>query len=188
MMQSILVCGFEPYGGRTSNPSAVVAQALDKRPDVTSLVLPVIYDEAETALRAGIESVRPVAVLILGMWGGSGIKLERLAINLDDSPERDEQGYARQGSLIDPMGPPAYWSTLPLEALIETFDKHGLPCEWSRDAGGFLCNHCFYVAAHILADAAPPVPNGLVHVPAGDKLSADRLIAALEDCLDYLIQ
>lgn len=184
--QLILVSGFEPYGGYTCNPSGEMASGLGQEQNVRALVLPVSYAQAEVMLLQCITELKPKAVLLLGMWQGSSLKLERLALNLDDSGQADESGEVRTGRKIDPQGPVGYWSSLPLEAMARVFTRNRLPHEWSRDAGGFVCNHCFYLAAREMSRQAPPAPCGLIHVPAPDRLSVELQLNALHACLKHM--
>jgi pyroglutamyl-peptidase len=41
----------------------------------------------------------------------------------------------------------------------------GIPAAESRDAGGFLCNHVFYVLMRVLEEERPNTLGGFVHVP-----------------------
>lgn len=45
---------------------------------------------------------------------------------------------------IDPEGPAAYWTRLPLRSILHDFAKHEIPAALSSDAGTFVCNSLFY--------------------------------------------
>lgn len=180
-MAEVLLCGFEPYGGHQHNASAELARALANTPGLRTAVLPVSYTRAGQALTGLLQDQPPAALLLLGMWPGEALKLERIALNLDDSPQADTDGEIRQGSPIDPQAPVGYRSTLPLPDFERILAAAGLPLIWSRDAGGFVCNHVFFLAARQLAPAATAC--GLVHVPA---TLPDHTAAALRDCIELL--
>jgi hypothetical protein len=80
----------------------------------------------------------------------------------------------RPGSAIDPAGPLALRSTLPVDAIVAALEAEGIPAEVSRDAGGYLCNHVFYV---LLQSGRR---GGFVHVPPLDVLPLDALVRAAE--------
>lgn len=162
-MSRVLVCGFEPYGGRTHNPSGEIAQALGRDSRLRTAVLPVSYRRAEQAMLALLADEPPSALLLLGMWPGAAFKLERLALNLNDSIQADADAEIRRGLAIAPKGPAAFWSTLPLAMFYQALTEAGLRVIWSRDAGAYVCNHVFYVAAQTLTPLNRPC--GLIHVP-----------------------
>ena len=67
MTASILVTGYEPFGGRDVNPSQQIVEALARRdvPGVTlhTAVLPVEYDVCVDVVLADMERVRTDAVI-----------------------------------------------------------------------------------------------------------------------------
>ncbi|MDP1534304.1 MAG: pyroglutamyl-peptidase I, partial [Rubrivivax sp.] len=84
---TILLTGFEPFGGEAVNPSAQVAQALHGRriagATVHALELPCRFGDALAALTAAIAASRPQLVLALGQAGGRcDFSIERVAINV----------------------------------------------------------------------------------------------------------
>ncbi len=182
----ILVTGFEPFGAHAENPSEGVVRALRAEPGVVSEVLPVSYARAELRLLRLLEELRPSALVLFGLHEGAELALERVAKNLDDHPEPDEDGVARQARPIREPGPAAYWSSLPLRSLGENLDRLGVPWCWSSDAGGFLCNHVFYVVRHHLEQRGLSTPSGFVHLPPADSLPLATQVIAARACLEAL--
>ena len=182
----IAVVGFAPFGAHAENPSERVVRALASEPGLATAVLPVAYRRAESQLVATLESVRPDALLLLGRYEGDAIRLERVALNLDDAASADEDGERRSGSPIHPAGPVGHWSTLPLEAFAAALASRALPFVWSRDAGGFLCNHVFYLARHWVEQSGRRIPCGFVHLPPLEALALERQLAGVRACLDVL--
>ncbi len=163
-MRTVLVTGFEPFDGGTVNPSQQLIEALDG--DVRTALLPVSYARAADALRRVIRDVKPAVVICFGQADGrTGISIERFAHNLDEAATTDNDAAPGSGSAIDPTGPVAYPSTLPVDELVEALRAEGIPASPSRDAGGFLCNHVFYVLMRVLAEERPEATGGFVHVP-----------------------
>jgi pyroglutamyl-peptidase len=163
-MTRVLVTGFEPFDGRTVNPSQKLVEALAG--DVQTALLPVSYARAATALRDAVRGAAPEVVICFGQADGrTGISIERFAHNLDEATTTDNDAAAGSGAAIDPDGPVAYPSTLPVDDLVAALRAEGIPASPSRDAGGFLCNHVFYVLMRVLAQEQPDAIGGFVHVP-----------------------
>jgi pyroglutamyl-peptidase len=182
----ITVAGFERFGAHGANPSEQVVRALAGEPGLTTAVLPVAYRRAASQLVATLESGRPDALLLLGRYEGEAIRLERVALNLDDAVSADEDGERRSGTPILPAGPVGHWSTLPLDAFAAALASRALPFTWSRDAGGFLCNHVFYLARHWVEQSGRRIPCGFVHLPPLEALALERQVEGVRACLALL--
>jgi pyroglutamyl-peptidase len=159
----ILVTGFEPFGGSAVNPSQRIVEELD---GVETALLPVSYARAADELRRAVRAAEPDVVLCFGQADGrTGIAVERFAHNLDEATTTDNEEAPGSGAPIDPDGPAAYSSTLPVDEIVERLRAEGIPASPSRDAGGFLCNHVFYVLMRTLERERPQARGGFVHVP-----------------------
>ena len=162
-MTRVLATGFEPFGGSTVNPSQQLVEALDG--EVTTALLPVSYARAADALLRAVSEAEPEVVICFGQADGrTGISIERFAHNLDEATTTDNDSAPGSGTPIDPGGPAAYPSTLPVDDLVAALQAEGIPAAPSRDAGGFLCNHVFYVLMGLLREH-PQAIGGFVHVP-----------------------
>jgi pyroglutamyl-peptidase len=172
-LSGVLVTGFEPFGGAAANPSQAVAEAFG------GVVLPVSYARAADALRAAVRAADPDVVVCFGQADRESISVELFAHNLDGAESEDNDGVASSDQ-IDADGPVAYRSTLPVEAIVAALCAEEVPAERSRDAGGFLCNHVFYVLMRLIEQERPATRGGFVHVPADmpneQVLSAARAI------------
>lgn len=172
----VLITGFEPFGGSAVNPSQQLVDALDG--DVAKALLPVSYARAAGALRDAIAEHGPDVVICFGQADGrTGISIERFAHNLDEATTTDNDEAPGSGAAIDPDGPAAYGSSLPVDELVEALRAEGIPAAPSRDAGGFLCNHVFYVLMRTLGQSAR---GGFVHVPLLPELDKDAASMPLE--------
>ena len=165
-----LVTGFEAFSGHAANPSLEVAKALDGRAVsdvvVRSAVLPVHHAEAGPLVRRLLDDTDPVAVLHLGLAGGRArIALERVAVNVMDYDTPDNAGYRAQGEPCVPDGPPAYFATLPLTAILAALLAEGIPAYVSNTAGTYLCNQTMYGTLHELARRRRRIPAGFIHLP-----------------------
>ena len=168
MSSGVLVTGFEAWGEHPVNPSQLVAERLG------GVVLPVSYTRAADALRAAIDERDPKLVIAFGLAESRDkVSVERFAHNLDEASQVDDDATSGSGAEIDPAGPLALRSTLPVDAIVATLNEAGIPAEVSRDAGGFLCNHVFYRLLQVRE-------GGFVHVPPLDVLPEDELLRAAE--------
>ena len=65
------------------------------------------------------------------------------------------------------QGPAAYFTTLPIKAMLAAVQARGVAAEVSQTAGTFVCNHVFYGLMHRLATVAAlqGTRGGFIHVP-----------------------
>ncbi|QYM80161.1 pyroglutamyl-peptidase I [Horticoccus luteus] len=169
----MLVAGFEPFGGDAMNPSAEIARALDGREiggcGVRGAVLPCAFGDAVAELRRLLRAHQPVLVIGVGQAGGrDAITPERVAINVDDARIPDNRGRQPIDRPVVAGGPAAYWSTLPIKAIVAALQARGVPAAVSQTAGTFVCNHAFYGLMHALR-RRKGVRGGFVHVPWADE-------------------
>lgn len=191
--KTILLTGFEPFNGAAINPSWEAARALDgwSGPGFTVAArqLPCVFGAANDALRTAVSTLRPDIVIAVGQAGGrSEISLERVAINVDDASIRDNAGAQPVDVPIVADGPAAYFSTLPVKAIVRALRLRGFPAGVSQTAGTFVCNHVFYGLMHHTAGQA--LKAGFIHVPFLPEQAADRPerppSMALRDIVDAL--
>ena len=174
----VLVTGFEPFDGGSVNPSQLLVVELAATPptgvELETAVLPVAYARSAAALLTALRAAAPDVVICFGQADGrTGISIERFAHNLDSAEPVDNDGVS-SGAPIDPAGPVAYSSTLPVAEIVTALRAEGIPAGESRDAGGFLCNHVFYVLMRALAQDAPNTRGGFVHVPLLPAQALDK--------------
>lgn len=182
-MTRVLVTGFEPFGGSPVNPSQQLVERLAAEPpdgvQLVTAVLPVSYARGADELRTAVRQVHPEAVVCFGQADGrTGVSLERFALNLDEPASVDNDG-ASSGAPIDPAGPAAYPSTLPVDELVAELREAGIPAAPSRDAGGFLCNHVFYALMRVLDQERPQAIGGFVHLPLLPEQALEKSAASL---------
>ncbi|MFG2227525.1 pyroglutamyl-peptidase I [Streptomyces sp. NPDC048644] len=178
-MTRVLLTGFEPFDGESTNPSWQAVRAAAAEPpaglELFTAELPCVYGESRTALRAAVDEHRPDLVLCVGQAGGRpDVTVERVAINVDDARIPDVAGAEPVDEPIVPGGPAAYFSTLPVKACVAAVRAAGLPASVSNTAGTFVCNHVFYALAHLIATELPGVRGGFVHVPYAPEQVVDR--------------
>jgi len=169
---TVLVTGFEPFGNDVLNPSWMAAQVLHGRMvaghRIIAAQLPTVFGAAIHVLREEMLRHKPALVVATGQAGGrSAISLERVAINVDDARIPDNAGAQPVDSPIADRGPAAYFSTLPIKAMLKTLRDAGISTEVSQTAGTFVCNHVFYGLMHELAinRQLQGTRGGFIHVP-----------------------
>jgi len=173
----LLLTGFEPFGGAAQNPTADVARALHGRSigaaQVVSLVLPCVFGQSLSWLRAALLEHRPRLVLALGQAAGRAeFSIERVAINLDDARIADNAGAQPVDEPVVRGAPAAYFSTLPIKTMAAALQQAGYPAGVSHSAGTFVCNHVFYGLQHALAGST--VRSGFMHLPLLPEQAAQQ--------------
>ena len=142
-------------------------------------MLPVSYGRAADAFREAVRAADPELVVCFGQAErDTGLSVERFALNLDDAGTLDNDGVAASAGPIDPAGPVAYRSGLPVDEIVAALRAEGIPAAPSRDAGGYLCNHVFYVLMRLLEQERPQTRGGFVHVPLLATIPLDLLVRA----------
>ena len=167
-MKNVLLTGFEPFGGESVNPSWELARALNGEViaglRVVSVQLPCVFGEALSRLDEALARVKPAVVLAIGQAGGRcDLSIERVAINVDDARIPDNAGAQPIDEPVVPDGPAAYFSTLPIKAIVAGLREAGFPASVSQTAGTFVCNHLFYGLQHRLDGRG--VRSGFMHIP-----------------------
>jgi pyroglutamyl-peptidase len=167
----ILLSGFEPFGGSNTNPSEKVTLALHGQKiglfEITSTILPVDGVNAPATLIKEITSHMPDAILCLGEASRRPvISIERVALNLKDYRIADNRGNKISDQPIRADGPAAYFSTLPVRAILNRLLEAGVPVELSLSAGAYLCNQVFFTLMDYLATHRMNQPAGFIHLPS----------------------
>jgi pyroglutamyl-peptidase len=166
----ILLTGFEPFAGDAVNPSWEAAQALDgwvcgNRP-VVALRLPVVFSEARARLTEALTDLEPALVVCLGLAAGlPHLALERVAVNLKDARIPDNAGQKPEDEAVLPGAPAAYFTDLPVKAMLAALHEAGIPAALSLSAGTFVCNEVFFALRHDLATRRLACRGGFIHVP-----------------------
>jgi pyroglutamyl-peptidase len=166
----ILVTGFEPFAGHSANPSEELAKAVDGRRvgelGVVGMVLPVHHAEVARRLTVVLTETRLVSIVHLGLAAGRArVALERVALNVMDYEQPDNAGFRATGEPCVSGGPTAYFSTLPLAALLKALLAEGIPAYTSNTAGTYLCNQTLYWTLHAVRDQTRPPGVGFIHFP-----------------------
>ena len=169
-MKKILLTGFEPFGGEQVNPALEAVRSLEGEmiggAKVTVCTLPVVQKKALHCLFEKMEELKPDLIVAIGQAGGRPeLSLERVAINIDDYRIKDNEGNQPIDEAIVAGAPVAYWSSLPIKAMLAAVRQAGIPASVSNSAGTFVCNHLFYGLMHRLQENASIARGGFIHIP-----------------------
>ena len=179
-MPTVLVTGFEPFGDERENPSAraaklAAAELARAGFDAHSAVLPVSFKRCREALAQLLGRWKPDAAVALGLASGvTHVRLERVAINLADAGGPDNDGAQPVDEPIDPQGPTAYFSTLPLRRILERLKGEGVPAAISNSAGTFLCNYAMYLLLRRADLYGYPRRAGFIHLPYTPEIASKK--------------
>lgn len=191
--------GFDAFGGDAINPSY---QAVRRLPaslatragnlGIVTAELPTSFARATRKLNQLIARERPHIVLCVGLAADrAGLSIERVAVNLDHARIADNDGKKPVYKTIVPGAPAAYFSTLPVPAILRALARAGLRAELSMSAGTFVCNHLFYRLMHGAASRAKSqsiLCAGFVHVPALPAAGAEAALAELTRGLEIVLR
>lgn len=175
---TILITAFEPFQQETINatmealallPDSVCGHTLIKR------TIPVVFGKAVEAVTALVDDLRPEAVICLGQASGRAeVTPERVAINVMDARIPDNAGKQPADAPIREDGPAAYFSTLPVKAMVQAMKEAGVPASLSNTAGTFVCNDLMYGLLDHLARNGRNIPAGFIHIPATPAQAVER--------------
>lgn len=165
----LLLTAFDPFGEDEINPALeAVKLVADKIDDVEiiKLEVPTVFGKSIDLVAKTIDEVKPDAVLCVGQAGGRfEITPERVAINVDDARIKDNEGNQPIGSKIKADGENAYFSNLPIKAMVKEIKDAGIPGAVSNSAGTFVCNHLMYGVLYHIFKNNLGIKGGFVHVP-----------------------
>ena len=182
---SILISGFEPFDGASVNPSWEAVQRVPSQlcgHEVHKVRLPVVYGQAAEMLTEAIARVRPEIVIACGVaQGRKAVTPELVAINYRHARIPDNAGQSFHAQPIDPDGPTACMTRLPVHAMAEALNAAGIPGSVSLSAGAYVCNDVYYA---LVACEATYGHRGLfLHVPGTEVVDAESAAKAIELCI-----
>ena len=127
----ILVTGFDPFGEDKINPAI---ESVKKLPDeikgvkIIKLEIPTVYMKSLEKIDEAIKEYNPDVILSIGQAGGRpDITVERVGINVDDYRIKDNEGNQPIDTKIYDDGENAYFSNLPIKAIVENIRKNNIP-------------------------------------------------------------
>lgn len=192
-MKKLLITGFDGFNGQSINPSWEAVKRLPDRIgeyELCKLQIPTLFVQAPWLVLKKAAQIKPDVIISVGQAGGrDAVTPERIAVNIRDARIADNSGIIHSGERIDPNGPAAYFSTLPVEAMAQAIRDAHIPGAVSNTAGTFVCNDVFYSVLHHFAGTS--VRAGFIHVPqlpeqGSPSLELERTVAALTAAIGVL--
>ena len=190
----VVLTGFEPFGGSDVNSSwetaARVEQLAPIGVELEVVQLPVSFKRAGEAIREILQTKRPDVLVMLGQRGkGQSVDIERIAVNLMDSANPDNDGFCPQEQRIADDGASAYFSNIPVKTLRDALVSRGIPAKVSNSAGLYVCNSTYYNALDEIFKYSLQVKAVFVHLPKLDdgftvNILADSVLAIIENCIN----
>jgi hypothetical protein len=197
----ILVTGFEPFGNDDVNPSLELLKKLPSqilKADIIKLEVPVVRGNALDKIKEAIKEYSPDVVLSVGQFmGRADISIERVAINIDDYSIPDNEGNQPIDEPIIEGGPPAYFMTIPIKAILQKLVGNKMPATISNSMGTYLCNHVAYGVANIIAEHEniksgfihiPVLPEQTVNKPRTPSMSLETSTRAIELAIEAIVE
>ena len=168
MLHKVLITGFEPFGEYSENSSWAVAQRVAscgvEGAEVVAAQLPVSFVRVGEVLRSAIELHIPDLVIMLGQSAvADRIKLERVALNMMDSANGDNDGTKPDEEPIYEGEESALFTSLPIKRLRSAIEAQGITVKISNSAGLYVCNRTYYEALRLCKERA--MQAIFVHLP-----------------------
>lgn len=161
----LLLTAFDPFGGEKINPALeAVKRVQDKIGDleIVKLEVPTVFYKSIDTVANAIEKEHPDVVLCIGQAGGRfDLTPERVAININDARIPDNEGNQPLSGSIFEDGENAYFSSLPIKAMVAEIRKADIPASVSNSAGTYVCNHLMYGVLYTIAKKYPSMRGGL---------------------------
>ena len=167
-MKRILLTGFEPFHEYKINSSWSLVDSFKNTTsdfECIKLLLPVEFKAVSNLVPEILKQYQPDIVLAFGQCIGDSIRIERVALNIDDARSADNAGYAPADIKIHDDGKNAYFATLPIKRMQQVVADKNIPAVISNSAGTYVCNHLFYELLYWCDKLSLPTKIGFVHLP-----------------------
>lgn len=165
----VLITGFDPFGGEPINPAWEAVRMLPDEiagAQIIKLQIPTVARKSIDKIHSKMAEEKPDIVIAIGQAGGRfGPTPERTAVNIDDFKIPDNEGNQPIDLPIFEDGQPAYFSNLPVKAIVQAIKDAGYPSSLSDSAGTYVCNHVMYGILYYIDKEFPGVKGGFIHVP-----------------------
>ena len=151
----------------------------------------------------GGESINPALEAVKALpdtiAGAEIIKLEIPTV-FRKSLEKIEENIIKHSPDITIFedGETAYFTNLPIKAMVKEMQDGGIPASVSNTAGTFVCNHVMYGIMYMIDKKYPNIKGGFIHVPYipsqvvtkpnMPSMSASDITKGLELCIKAAIE
>lgn len=168
----ILITGFEPFGSNDENSSWVVANKIATQNtfgiDIALELMPVSFRSVAKTLRTAVTRHNPDLLIMLGQAGSSDkVRLERIAINMMDARNADNDGFIPDEEPINTETPVALFTNTNIKQLYNAIVEQSIPVKISNSCGLYVCNRIYYEAL-MLCNEINKMKAIFVHLPLYD--------------------
>ena len=174
----VLITGFDPFGGEKINPAWEAVKGIKdiiEGAKIIKLEIPTVFNKSIEKVKEAMELEKPDIVLCIGQAGGRyDMTVERVAINVDDARIEDNEGNQPIDIPVFEDGENAYFSNLPIKAMVEEIKGQGIPASISNSAGTFVCNHIMYGVLYHINKTYKNMRGGFIHVPFINEQILDK--------------
>lgn len=199
----ILLTAFDPFDGAAINPAQEAVKRVRDTIAGAEIVkldaVPTVFGKSIDTVYEAMKREKPDVTLCIGQAGGRfDITPERVAINLNDARIPDNEGKQPIDTPIFEDGAPAYFTTLPVKAMMTKIREAGLPASVSNTAGTFVCNHLMYGVLYHIDREFPGMRGGFMHIPFiheqilarpnTPSLSLSDAVAGIEAALEAIVE
>lgn len=177
-----LVTGFEGFQGKV-NPSGLIARSFDGvtfgELVVTGRELPEDFMSLPSILRDLVREIKPDILISTGWDYISKFKVEKIALNVQnsefgDKTVPDNQGNAPSGVEVISKAPLGLKSTFPADKIVEALNDAKIPAHLSYSAGTHCCNTVMYSGIYYSQKAKKSSVSGFIHVPPTPEMKMPK--------------
>lgn len=171
-MPQILITAFEPYDCWDENASWLtllqLTRELPSLPAITTRKYPVDYARTKSLLAEDLKTPYDFAIFLGQAPGHNSVMLESTALNVRPVDQADH--YVP----LEPDGPAAYQTQLPLATWAELMRQEAIPAHVSHHAGTFLCNALYYWGHWFTERQRRTCQSVFVHLPLAPQQVVQR--------------
>ena len=193
----VLVTGFDPFDKEKVNPSYEAVKLVPDNvagAEVIKVEIPTVFRKSIQKLEKLIGEHNPDIIISVGQAGGrSDFTIERVAINVDDARIPDNEQNQPIDEKIFKDGENAFFSNLPIKAMVQKIRENRLPASVSNTAGTFVCNHVMYGILYLINKKYSGKKGGFIHVPFLPEQTVNKpgmpsmSMENIAKCLEYAI-
>ena len=188
----VLITGFDSFNGESINPAFEAIKLLPNTildVDIIKLEIPKIFKKSIKYIEKTIENINPDIIILVGQAGGrSSITIERVAINIDDTKIKDNEGNMPVDERIKEDGENAYFSNLPIKLIVDNIINNGIPANISNDAGTLYLINKKYNNIKCCFMHVPYIPEQVLTKNNMPSMSLADISRSLEICIKTCIE
>ena len=128
--------------------------------------LPCIFKQSLLELEKLITQHKPSHLLLVAQNPeNKQVSVEKVALNVNDALQPDDNNQQPRDTLTAQHGPAAYFSNLPVAAITSALKHSAVPARLSYTAGTYVANHVFYGLMHYIKHQNTNLQGGLLQFP-----------------------